>query len=166
MSSGVIFRIFSGLTLWGVAGSLILLGCGKDASAQGQDLGRLSVVQLQAQDLQTNHRVEVSFRGVELKATVVVFVSSRCPCSHNHVGALNALYRNYHAKGVSFLGVHANADQNDTSDRAYFSRRPFEFRVIRDPGLLVAQLGALKTPHAFVLSPTGQVLFRGGGGRQ
>ncbi|MBI3543742.1 MAG: redoxin family protein [Deltaproteobacteria bacterium] len=97
------------------------------------------------------------------RGTVLVFLSSRCPCSAGHEKAVTDLYNEYAAKGFAFLGVHANANEPEAEARAHFERSKLPFQVVQDDGARLAdELGALKTPHAFVVAPGGELLFSGG----
>ena len=103
----------------------------------------------------------VATRFPDKKALVVVFMSARCPCSNSHVPVLTQLSEKY--PDVSFVAVHANADEPVAEAQPYFKRLNLPFPVIEDAHAKVAdQFKALKTPHVFVLSPEGQVLYQGG----
>ncbi|HMQ10525.1 MAG TPA: thioredoxin-like domain-containing protein [Oligoflexia bacterium] len=93
--------------------------------------------------------------------TVVVFLSSRCPCSHGHISVLNTLAQDF--SSVQFLGVHSNQDENDTQDALYFKNLNLSFPVFRDENAKLAnEFGALKTPHVFVLNKSGGLVYEGG----
>lgn len=99
----------------------------------------------------------------ETTPLVVVFLSARCPCTASHLPALSELYREYSTKGVRFVGVHSNIDEPAEDVKLYFAHAGLPFPVIQDPEQRLAdEFGALKTPHAFIVSPSGKVLFRGG----
>ncbi len=94
--------------------------------------------------------------------SVVVFLSSKCPCSHAHEASLNALATEFQKKGVKFLGVHANADEQTAIDRAHFKKAGLAFPVVADEsGVLANSFGALKTPHAYVVK-NGEIVYQGG----
>jgi hypothetical protein len=95
------------------------------------------------------------------QGTVVVFVSSKCPCSQTHVQHLKALAGEF--QGFDFVGVVANQDEDLKVAREYFAGLGLPFPVIRDSAAAIANaLGAVKTPHAFVLNSKGEVVFDGG----
>lgn len=95
------------------------------------------------------------------KGTVVVFVSAVCPCSNSHIGILKKLSAE-HPK-FHFVAVHANADEEIADAQNYFKTADLPFPVLSDrKGILAREFKALKTPHAFVLDPTGKILFKGG----
>lgn len=88
---------------------------------------------------------------------VVVFVSGRCPCSRAHEKVLVALRRDFEPKGFRFFGVHSNADEPD------FESSKLGFPVIEDrSGSWLNALGAVKTPHAYVIDNEGRIFYEGG----
>lgn len=95
------------------------------------------------------------------KAAVVVFLSAKCPCSKSHERVLRTLVKEF--PDMSFLGVHSNADEDLPSAKKHFAKAQLPFPVIQDADSKIAnELGALKTPHAFILDRTGNILFNGG----
>lgn len=104
-------------------------------------------------------------KSVELaagkKGSVLVFLSTKCPCSNSHLPMLKQLAAEY--KDFSFWAVHSNADEPLSQTSAYFKEAALPFPVIQDAdGKLADEFKALKTPHAFLLSPEGKILYRGG----
>lgn len=94
-------------------------------------------------------------------ATVVVFLSARCPCSMGHEERLSELARRF--KNFAFVGVHANADEPAELVRRHFTPGKFPFPVLDDADQTVAdRFGAVKTPHVFVVDRAGNVQFEGG----
>lgn len=95
------------------------------------------------------------------KGSVVVFMSAKCPCSASHETLLNELSKEY--SDFTFVGVHSNADENAADTRAHFATVHMSFPVLQDTKNIWAnQLGALKTPHAFVFNNKGELLYQGG----
>ncbi len=96
-------------------------------------------------------------------ATVVVFLSTRCPCSASHQAALNDLRREFEPKGFQFVGIHSNANESWEEARQYFEKSGLSFPVVHDPKSRIAdEYEAFKTPHAYVVNPELKVLFQGG----
>lgn len=97
------------------------------------------------------------------KGTVIVFLSAKCPCSASHEQKLRELYAQFSSQGFRFVGIHSNADEPWNLSSRHFSESKLPFPVIEDAGSTLAnQMGALKTPHVFVVSPQAAVLFQGG----
>lgn len=114
-------------------------------------------------DVSTGRRHELELRSASAKASVIVFLSARCPCSAAHEQALKDLVADFGPKSVQFLGVHSNSDEDAELTKTHFTQSAFPFAVIQDERARLANaFGALKTPHAFVISPQGEILFQGG----
>lgn len=95
------------------------------------------------------------------KGTVLVFLSSTCPCSHAHIGHLKDL-ATAHSE-IRFIGVHSNANENVRESEKYFRALKLPFPVIQDQASEWAdRLRAHRTPHAFLISTHGQLLYQGG----
>jgi peroxiredoxin len=94
------------------------------------------------------------------KTYAVVFLSAGCPCSNSHVTELKNLVKDY--PNVEMIGVHSNTDEDVKKAETYFAAHDLGFPVIQDKNNAIAdQLGAFKTPHAFVIS-AGKIVYRGG----
>jgi hypothetical protein len=95
------------------------------------------------------------------KGLVVAFLSAACPCSNSHNRELAALAAEY--PEFAFVGVHSNPNELRDFALAYFKKAGLPFPVIRDRGgKLAGEFKALKTPHAFVVLPSGEAAYRGG----
>lgn len=95
------------------------------------------------------------------RATVVVFLSARCPCSRAHEIALGELSKGF--PDFDFVAVHSNSNEPLGEAQIHFEKAPFAFPVIRDEDAALANaFGALKTPHAFIVGRAQECLFNGG----
>jgi peroxiredoxin len=95
------------------------------------------------------------------KALVVVFLSAKCPCSNSHNTELQDLASQF--PGFKFVAIHSNVDEEKTLAQNYFKKVSFPFPVIHDEKAKLAdQFKALKTPHAFLISHSGEILYQGG----
>lgn len=105
---------------------------------------------------------ELKFQMAEAtKGTVLVFLSAKCPCSASHESLLNDLQAKY--KDFVFIAVHSNSDENAEMTKQHFAAAGLKFPILQDSKSKWAnELGALKTPHAFVLDKKGEVLYQGG----
>ena len=64
---------------------------------------------------------------------------------------------------MRFLGVHSNQDESMESAKKYFMENALPFEVIQDEHASMANhLHANKTPHVFLFSPSGELLYQGG----
>lgn len=106
------------------------------------------------------------------QGTVVFFLSVNCPCSRSHEPTLNQLVKEFEPKGFKFFGMHCNVDEDKEMAKKHFGNqfRSVEgkmsllaFPVIQDDDCRYAKaLGALNTPHAFLIRPNLEILFQGG----
>jgi peroxiredoxin len=119
-----------------------------------------SVSNFAAKDLLTQKTVQ--FPDAKAKATVVVFLSAKCPCSGSHEKSLAELFKIYGPQGFEFVGVHANQDETVAESEKHFKEIALPFPVVQDQNAKIAnELKALKTPHAFIVQ-NGKVVFQGG----
>lgn len=96
-----------------------------------------------------------------VKGTVVIFLSAKCPCSASHEGLLKDMANQF--KDFKFIGVHSNSDENAEVTKSHFTESALPFQVIQDSkSRLANDFGALKTPHAYIISPLGEILYSGG----
>jgi len=97
------------------------------------------------------------------RATVIAFLSAACPCSSSHETSLEALRTQYESQGFRFIGIHSNQDESAASTTAHFKNSPVKFPIIGDESAKLADsVAAFKTPHVFVISPKGEILYQGG----
>ena len=95
------------------------------------------------------------------KALVIVFLSAKCPCSNSHIEELQKLNADF--PDFAFVGIHSNMDEPESQSEEYFKKLKLSFPVIQDNDAKYAdQFAAFKTPHTFVLSQKGEVLYQGG----
>ncbi len=113
-------------------------------------------------DLVNKREVSVTVRD-SARGTVIVFLSAKCPCSASHELKLAELFTQFSSKGFQFIGIHSNSDESFDLSSRHFAEAHLPFPVIEDERSHIANsLGALKTPHVFVVNPDGKVLFQGG----
>ena len=101
------------------------------------------------------------------RGTVVVFVANGCPTARSYEQRLITLHRSASAGGVNLIAVNSNNPSlsppdtiGEMSKRA--SSQGFSFPYLKDAeGALAARLGAVCTPHAFLLDESGRVAYSG-----
>lgn len=92
---------------------------------------------------------------------VVVFLSAQCPCSDSHVSYLKELKNQFPA--YEFVGVHSNSDEDIKNSKEYFKKKNLNFPILKDnKSILANEFGASRTPHSFLVSNDGDILYRGG----
>jgi hypothetical protein len=64
---------------------------------------------------------------------------------------------------IEFFGIHSNADEDIETVKNYFSKNPLTFTLLRDNKSIWAnRLKANRTPHAYLISPEGKIIYQGG----
>ena len=118
-----------------------------------------NLLPLKGLDLFSNKMVEANLN--QKKGLVVLFLSAKCPCSNSHMTEIKNLAGEY--KDFSFIAIHSNADESVEFSKPYFEKMALPFPVIQDQNTEIAdRLQAFKTPHAFILSDKGDIVYQGG----
>ena len=105
---------------------------------------------------------ETLYGDKKQKATVLLFLSSRCPCSGGYDTRNKALAEAYGARGVRFVAVNSSADETNAEIAAHAKAHGFSFPVLRDEGHKIADtLNAQVTPEAFVMDAQGTLRYHG-----
>ncbi len=100
--------------------------------------------------------------GRDAKAVVVVFLGTECPVSNAYAPVLAALAREYGPKGVAFVGVNSNRQDDAAAVAKHAKEFSIPFVVLKDDGAILAdRFAAKRTPEAFVLDGTRTVRYRG-----
>ncbi len=100
-----------------------------------------------------------SLRGSE--PAVIIFVSVNCPVSNAYNDRMNALYKDYSAKGVKFVFINSNANESPQAVQAH-ARQHFSFPVYKDLNNVVAdRFGAQSTPEVYLVSGDGVLVYHG-----
>lgn len=104
---------------------------------------------------------EVSLKLADGQNKVLVFLSAKCPCSESHEEMLSSLAKEFGT--VKFFGVHSNSNESISEAKDHFTKSKLPFLVLHDRDAKIADaFAALKTPHAFIVDPKGEVVFSGG----
>jgi thiol-disulfide isomerase/thioredoxin len=102
------------------------------------------------------------FQSPHSKAVVLIFFGHDCPISNRYAPEISRLQQEYSAEGVELCLVYADPDLSRADARKHAKDYSFDFPAILDPTLrLAARVGASVKPEAAVLSPDGEVLYRG-----
>jgi hypothetical protein len=104
---------------------------------------------------------EISITAQNKKGLVLIFLSAKCPCSHSHLQELTDLAKEF--PSFAFVGIHSNLDEGKNLSLPYFQNAKLPFPILEDQATKLAdEYKALKTPHAFVVSASGELLYQGG----
>jgi peroxiredoxin len=106
-----------------------------------------------------NHRLS---DWKDRKLIVVVFLGVECPLARLYGPRLADLSRAYEARGVAFVGIHANQGESPADLARYAREHRIPFPLLRDVGNRVADhFGARRTPEAFLLDEKRAIRYRG-----
>lgn len=96
------------------------------------------------------------------KLTVLMFIATRCPVSKAYDARMAEIAKAYSSKGVAFLGINANKQEDAAEIKKHAAEHGFTFPVLKDDKNLVADLyGASVTPEIFVVDDAGVVRYHG-----
>jgi len=96
------------------------------------------------------------------KALCLVFVGTDCPLANGYAPEIARIVKHYESKGVTFAVVYPLPDAKPDAVRTHAKEYAFPCPAVLDANLkLATRVGATTTPEAVVLSPTGDVLYRG-----
>ena len=100
--------------------------------------------------------------GRGTKATVFVFLGPECPISQRYVPELNRIALEQQTNAIEFYGVISGASISRTQAAAFAREYNIGFPALFDEGGRLARwLRPTHVPEAFVLTPDGDVVYRG-----
>jgi peroxiredoxin len=112
--------------------------------------------------LQTVQGQNVHFNEIKGELTVLMFIATQCPVSNAYNERMNALYREYSARGVKFIGINSNATEPAQEVASHAAKHGFGFTVYKDINNVVAdRFGAQVTPEVFVVDRNGVIAYHG-----
>jgi peroxiredoxin len=95
-------------------------------------------------------------------AIVLIFISTKCPISNAYDERMVSLSKEYLSRGVIFLGINANSQENVEDIKAHAQEHGFLFPVLKDKDNIIAdKLKASVTPEVFVCDSSLTVLYHG-----
>jgi peroxiredoxin len=98
----------------------------------------------------------------EARAVALFFIAAECPISNRYAPEINRIVADYATRGVVFYGVHSDQDFGAAAALRHARNYGFDFPVLLDPTQTLAnQTGVTLTPTAVILSPAGELLYRG-----
>lgn len=96
------------------------------------------------------------------KAVVLIFLGTECPVSNGYSSEYRRLATTYTGKNVLFYGIHPDPDVTAEIATKHAAEFRLPFPVLLDPAQNVARQARVKVvPEAVILSPKGQVQYRG-----
>lgn len=113
-------------------------------------------------DTTSGKSVSLGTLSAAKKATVLMFVSTRCPVSNAYNSRMSALAKKYTALGVAFAGIDANTTEPTTEIADFVKSQHFLFPILKDADDRVADAYAAHvTPETFVVNKQGVLVYHG-----
>jgi len=118
------------------------------------------VAEFNLTDLNGKRQTLAGVRGE--KGTLLIFIATRCPYSNGYNQRLEALHRDYAARGIRVVGINPNRTEDAEEVRNHSRDNGFTFLVLKDEGNRVADyFGASVTPEAYLLGPDNVLRYHG-----
>ena len=96
------------------------------------------------------------------KVVVVLFLGTQCPVNNSYAPILAEMARKLEAKGVVFVGINSNQQDDRAAIAEHAKHYALSFPVLHDEGAMIAnRFKAERTPEAFVLDGERVVRYRG-----
>ncbi|HEX8464981.1 MAG TPA: thioredoxin family protein [Abditibacterium sp.] len=96
------------------------------------------------------------------KATVLMFVATKCPISNDYNARMATLAKTYEPKGIKFVGINSNKAELGPEVEEHSKANKFSFAVLKDPDNKIAdRFNAQVTPEVYVVNPAGTLVYRG-----
>src|SRR4028118_1602204 len=104
-----------------------------------------------------------SFNDLKGKnGALVVFMSAQCPVVKAYAERINALTKDYQAKGITVIGMNSNATESLDYVKSNMTERSYSFPMLIDKGNVVAdKFGATVTPEVYLFDKDGKLVYRG-----
>lgn len=104
-----------------------------------------------------------SFNDLKGKnGALIVFMSAQCPVVKAYADRINALAKDYQAKGISVIGMNSNATESLDYVKSNMTERSYSFPMLIDKGNVVAdKFGATVTPEVYLFDKDGKLVYRG-----
>ncbi|NUO18891.1 redoxin domain-containing protein [bacterium] len=96
------------------------------------------------------------------RGTVLIFVSSMCPCTDQHRIEVKQLLTTTRSRGISYYCVFSNITENDSRIGQFYRNIGWDMPYIHDKdGSLAKKFGASHTPQVVMLDANLQMIYRG-----
>lgn len=100
--------------------------------------------------------------NVGSKGTVVLFIGASCPVANKYIPRLNELRETWVKQGIAFVAFNSNAHESAVEVALHKKKFEISFDVYHDANHVVADLFQAEiTPEAFLLSRSGDIVYRG-----
>ncbi|MBI2956377.1 MAG: redoxin domain-containing protein [Acidobacteria bacterium] len=132
---------------------------GPGAPAAQVSVGQ-AVSDLTLTDLDAKPQTLASLKGE--KGTLLIFIATRCPYSNAYNQRMEALHRDYSARGIRLVGINPNRTEPADEVRRHAQENGLTFTILKDDGNRVADyFGASVTPEAYLLDASNVLRYHG-----
>jgi hypothetical protein len=110
----------------------------------------------------SENSVPVTVATTGAPATVVIFISTKCPISNSYNDRMNSVFKDYSDRGVRFVFVNANSNEPLEEIEEHARANQFAFKVYKDVNNVLAnQFDASVTPETYVFDSSGTLQYHG-----
>src|SRR3972149_8586651 len=96
------------------------------------------------------------------KGTLLIFIATKCPYSNAYNQRMEALHRDYSARGVRVVGINPNKTEPADEVRSHAQQNGLTFIVLKDPDNRIADyFGASVTPETYLLDAGNVLRYHG-----
>jgi peroxiredoxin len=96
------------------------------------------------------------------KGTVVIFIATKCPVSNAYNGRMEALAKEYKARGFNVIGINSNFSEPSDEVKKHAAEKGLTFSILKDDGNVIAdRFDAQVTPEAYLIDASGKLVYRG-----
>jgi peroxiredoxin Q/BCP len=96
------------------------------------------------------------------KATVVMFIATKCPVSNSYNTRMADLANTFSARNVRFIGINANKAELSSEVADHAKKHNFSFPVLKDANNVIAdRFDARVTPEVYVIDDKGVLRYHG-----
>lgn len=105
---------------------------------------------------------DLADKARDAKAVVVLFMGTECPVNNAYAPKLADLAKKYEEKGVVFVGINSNEQDDAAAIAAHAQTYKLPFAVLKDDNFKLAEkFNVQRIPEAFVLDGQRFVRYRG-----
>ena len=98
----------------------------------------------------------------QAKAIAVIFTSNDCPVASAYQSRLNSLATDFRDQGLEVVAINVNRGESLAAMKSRAQKERFAFAYLHDASKQTARgLGAVCTPHSFLLTPDRQIAYMG-----
>lgn len=96
------------------------------------------------------------------KATVIMFIATRCPVSNAYNERMANLHDAYKDKGIQFVGINSNKQEDIKEIKKHAMENKLNFTILKDHNNIVAdKYNASVTPEVYVINSDHELLYHG-----